>query len=96
MMDSRFTLVKSPTVATSGLSMAKPSAVSASSDTPTRVPPASSQALAKLPMQATTRWGFATVTSLPKSSVKVTAPSALAVAVCSAASWLAPSVFAGS
>ena len=80
MMASRFTAVKSPTVATSGLWMVQPAAVSASSETPTSVPPASSQAFAKLPMQATTRWGLSTVTSLPISSVKVTGPGAVASA----------------
>ena len=80
MMASRFTAVKSPTVATSGLWMVQPAAWSASSETPTSVPPASSQAFAKLPMQATTRWGLSTVTSLPASSVKVTGPGAVASA----------------
>ena len=80
MMASRFTAVKSPTVATSGLWMVQPAAVSASSETPTSVPPASSQAFAKLPMQATTRWGLSTVTSLPISSVKVTGPGTVASA----------------
>ena len=80
MTASRFTAVKSPTVATSGLWMVQPAAWSASSETPTSVPPASSQAFAKLPMQATTRWGLSTVTSLPISSVKVTGPDAVASA----------------
>ena len=44
--------------------------------------PASSQAFAKLPMQATTRWGLSTVTSLPASSVKVTGPACRGLSGC--------------
>ena len=98
MTASRFTAVKSPTVATSGLWMVQPAAWSASSETPTSVPPASSQAFAKLPMQATTRCGLSTVTSFPASSVKVTGPGTASVPdpdTASDCSWASPLSTAG-